>query len=62
MHLTFVHLSVCSVKDREKFWNGLILKLAVGVVVGVVWLNQAGTTNSSIFPVTGASFFGLTAR
>lgn len=53
---------MCSVKDREKFWNGLILKLAVGVVVGVVWLNQAGTTNASIFPVTGASSFGLTMR
>lgn len=52
---------VDAVKDKEKFGNGLILKLAVGVVVGVVWLNQAGSTNKAIFPTTGALFIATTS-
>jgi len=43
-------------KDPDKFWSGLILKLSVGVLQGLCWLNQAGTTQDSIFPVTGVLF------
>jgi hypothetical protein len=47
-------VAVVQVKDRDKFLAGLMLKLSVGVLVGVVWLNQAkDKTQASIFPTTG---------
>jgi len=43
-------------KDPDKFWAGLLLKSTVGILQGLVWMNQAGTTQDSIFPVTGVLF------
>ncbi len=49
-------------KDRSKFIGGAALKLTVGVMVGVVWLDQAKPdddgfyTQDSVFPVQGALF------
>ena len=43
-------------RDPKKFAQGLIVRGGIGVVLGVVWYGQAGTTQDSIFPVTGALF------
>jgi len=48
-------------KDRSKFFGGLVLKLSVGILVGVSWYGQAGDTNSDIFPTTGALFLCVTS-
>ena len=54
---TFVLLRRCfvdSLKDRDKFLGGLSLKLCVGLLVGIIWLNQSAQfTQKSIFPTTG---------
>ena len=38
-------------RDPKKFLNGVLVRAGIGVVLGVVWLGQAGTTQASIFPV-----------
>ena len=62
---TWVLLERCFVdalKDKDKFLGGLILKSCVGLLVGIVWLNQSAEfTQSSIFPTTGALFVSTTS-
>jgi len=49
-------------KDRSKFVGGAALKMTVGVMIGVVWLNQSRPDSEgkykqdSIFPTQGALF------
>jgi len=43
-------------RDPQKFVQGLCVRCGIGVVLGVVWWGQAGTTQDSIFPVQGALF------
>jgi hypothetical protein len=43
-------------KDRKKFVAGMLLKLTIGLIVGICWLDQAGDTQDSIFPTQGAIF------
>ena len=45
-----------AVKDTSKFVQSLLLKLTVGVMVGLVWLGQAGDKNEDIFTTEGAMF------
>lgn len=50
----FQRCLVDTLKDKDKFMGGVVLKLAVGVLVGLVWLNQSRHfTQTSIFPTTG---------
>lgn len=54
---TMVLLRRCFVdalKDKDKFLGGLMLKLCVGLLVGIIWNGQSSTfTQESIFPTTG---------
>jgi len=65
LHQTLVLLERCFVdalKDKDKFLGGLLLKSCIGLLVGVVWLNQSAEfTQSSIFPTTGALFVSTTS-
>lgn len=45
---------VDALKDKDKFLGGLILKLCVGLLVGIIWNGQSAKfTQESIFPTTG---------
>ncbi|GMI44070.1 hypothetical protein TrCOL_g2872 [Triparma columacea] len=61
----FHRFCVDYVKDKTKFIGGAGLKVTVGVMIGVVWLNQAKPdgdgkhTQDSIFPTQGALFVCL---
>jgi ABC-type multidrug transport system ATPase subunit/ABC-type multidrug transport system permease subunit len=46
-----------SVKDKHKFMQGLTMKLGVGILLGVVFIQQAGTTQASAFTTEGPLFF-----
>lgn len=48
-----------AVKDRTKFVGGFLLKVGVGVLIGLVWLNQWDTTQESRFIVSSALFVSL---
>jgi hypothetical protein len=39
-------------QDRTKFVGGFLLKVGVGVLIGLVWLNQWDTTQESRFIVS----------
>jgi ABC-type multidrug transport system ATPase subunit/ABC-type multidrug transport system permease subunit len=45
-----------SLKDKDKFLTQFSLKLSVGLLIGIVWVNQYGNAQSNIFPTTGALF------
>ena len=45
-----------SLKDKDKFLTQFSLKLTVGLLIGIVWVNQFGTNQENIFPTTGALF------
>jgi ABC-type multidrug transport system ATPase subunit len=61
----FHRFCVDYMKDKSKFIGGGLLKATVGIIIGVVWLNQARPddnglyTQDSIFPTQGALFVCL---
>jgi len=53
----FKRASMDSFKDPNKFLRGLILKLLVGLLVGIVWWHAASPPRlQKIFPMEGAMF------
>jgi len=46
-------------KDPEKYLQTLVVKITVGLLVGIVWIDQAGHTQHSIFPTQGVFFMVL---
>jgi ABC-type multidrug transport system ATPase subunit len=45
-----------SVKDKQKFAGCLMMKLMVGVLIAIVFVDQAGTTQDSAFTTEGPLF------
>lgn len=43
-------------RDPKKFVQNLAVRTVIGIVLGTVWLNQAGNEQANIFPVQGALF------
>ena len=47
----FQRFALDYLRDPKKFLTGLFVRTAIGVILGAVWFDQAGTTQGSIFPI-----------
>mmetsp|Transcript_20402 Transcript_20402/g.26463 ORF Transcript_20402/g.26463 Transcript_20402/m.26463 type:complete len:645 (-) Transcript_20402:112-2046(-) len=53
----FLRAAQDTVRDKEKFLQGLIMKFAIGVLLGVVFFDQVDGSNDSVFTAQSALFF-----
>ncbi len=54
--ILFQRFAVDYLRDPQKFLMGIAIRSLIGLILGVVWIGQAGDTQPSIFPVQGALF------
>mmetsp|Transcript_6714 Transcript_6714/g.7707 ORF Transcript_6714/g.7707 Transcript_6714/m.7707 type:complete len:633 (+) Transcript_6714:74-1972(+) len=53
----FLRASQDTIRDKGKFIEGLIMKLATGLLLGVVFIDQVDGSNDSVFTAQSALFF-----
>eukprot|EP00511_Aplanochytrium_stocchinoi_P012552 CAMPEP_0204876000 /NCGR_PEP_ID=MMETSP1348-20121228/47392_1 /ASSEMBLY_ACC=CAM_ASM_000700 /TAXON_ID=215587 /ORGANISM="Aplanochytrium stocchinoi, Strain GSBS06" /LENGTH=635 /DNA_ID=CAMNT_0052032707 /DNA_START=208 /DNA_END=2112 /DNA_ORIENTATION=- len=53
----FLRTAQDTLRDKEKFIQGLVMKLAIGVLLGVIFYGQADGSSESVFTAQSALFF-----